>query len=190
MSMSKPMQNMDVRPLLILDIDQTLLYASTIPLDKPHDYQAERTWIYKRPHVDTFLNFCMTHFQIGVWTSARSSYAEEIFSQVFAYLPVIFIFSEQHCLAGLDANGEKISIKPLGQLSQYGFKLNQVLMIDDSEEKHCLNPDNLILVKPYYARGECDELLLLEKYLIAIKQENILDLNNQYWRQDSPGTVR
>jgi len=180
------MINNDTRPLLILDIDQTLLFASTTPLAKPYDYQAERTWIYKRPHVDDFLHFCTAHFQIGIWTSARASYAEEIFSQVFAHFPLTFIHSEQHCLAGRDANGQRISIKPLGQLSQRGFELSRILMIDDSEEKHCLNAANLILIRPYYALEDDNELFLLKWYLNIIKQhENFLSLNNQHWRQAS-----
>ncbi|NOX43677.1 MAG: HAD family hydrolase [Gammaproteobacteria bacterium] len=186
MSTSDTTVSNDTRPLLILDIDQTLLFASTTPLAKPYDYQAERTWIYKRPHVDAFLHFCMVHFQIGVWTSARASYAEEIFSQVFAYFPLAFIHSEQHCLVGRDANGQSISIKPLAQLNQRGFELSRILMIDDSKEKHCLNAANLILVKPYYALDEDNELFLLEQYLNTIKQQaNFLSLNNQHWRQAS-----
>jgi len=186
MSISNTSISDDTRPLLVLDIDQTLLFASITPLAKPYDYQAERTWIYKRPYVDAFLHFCMAYFQVGVWTSARASFAEEIFSQVFTYLPLVFIHNEKHCLVRQDIDGRSISIKPLAQLSQYGFELSRILMIDDSVEKHGMNSANLILVRPYYAIYEDNELFLLVHYLDSIKQQvNFLRLNNLHWRQAS-----
>jgi len=176
----------DARPLLVLDIDQTLLFAATSPLTQPCDYRAERTWIYKRPYVDAFLHFCMLHFQIAVWTSARASYAEEIFSQVFNYLSLIFIHSERHCLEKKDINGQLVSLKPLQKTCKYGFTLNRVLVIDDSKEKHSLNPDNLILISPYNALVEDNELRLLKNYLNTIKhQTNFLNINKQNWHQTS-----
>jgi RNA polymerase II subunit A small phosphatase-like protein len=173
----------DSPALLILDIDETLLHASIHNLDRPCDYKAERTWVYKRPYVDEFLHYCHEFFQIAVWTSARASFAEEIFSQVFPYLSLQFIHSQQHCLTIVDEHNQETSIKPINTLNQLGFDLKRVLVIDDSPEKHCLNPDNLIPVRPYRAEEDDDELHLLKKYLHHIKeQENFLALHKYHWR--------
>lgn len=137
--------------LVVLDIDETLLHASTFPLTNPCDYKAERTWVYKRPYVDGFLRYCQQNFLVGVWTSARASYAQEIVEQVFPYLSLVFVFNETHCESGVDENGHIISIKPLNKLATLGFDLSQIVMIDDSPEKHSLNPANLLQVAPFFA---------------------------------------
>jgi len=172
--------------LIVLDIDQTLLHATTLPLDRPCDYKAERTWIYKRPHIDEFLYFCAQYFQIAVWTSARASFADEIFNQLFPYIELQFIYSEQHCQMKLTGNGQQHSVKPVYTLTQLGFNLKRVVVIDDSPEKHYLNPENLIPVKPYYAKIEDNELYCLKNYLFSIKdQKNFLCLPKRQWRQSN-----
>lgn len=191
------------QPLLILDIDETLLFAATQPLAHQWHYKAERTWIYKRPYVDEFLDYCATYFQMGVWTSARDSYAQEIFSQVFPNLSLLFIFSEMHCVNEIRPNGETVSVKSLTKLTDYGVDLKRVLMIDDSREKHYQNPANLIEVKPYLAETEGaeseganskgiksedanskdNELMLLKTFLGNVReQQNFLILDKAEWR--------
>lgn len=176
------------QPLLILDIDETLLFAATQPLTHQWHYKAERTWIYKRPYVDEFLDYCATYFQLGVWTSARDSYAREIFSQVFPNLPLLFIFSEMHCVNETQSNGEIVSVKSLANLTDYGVDLKRVLMVDDSKEKHYQNPANLVEVKPYYAEAEYpelkdNELMLLKTFLGNVReQQNFLILDKTEWR--------
>ncbi|WDE00967.1 HAD family hydrolase [Thalassomonas actiniarum] len=156
-----------------MDIDETLLHASTYPLAQAYDYKAERTWIYKRPYVDELLQYCAQFFRLAVWTSARASYAGEIFSQVFPYLTPEFIYSEKHCLTGTAPDGSEHSLKPLGILEQQGFDLRRVLMVDDSPEKLALNPGNLILIEPFYPKiisGHDDiELKKLKNYLALIR---------------------
>ncbi len=172
------------RPLLVLDIDETLLYAATQPLTQPHDYKAERTWIYKRPFVDRFLRFCQQHFQIGVWTSARASYANEIFSQVFPFVSPLFIRSEQHCLDKKNEHGHRVSIKPIHTLAHQGHDLKQILVIDDSPEKHTYTPDNLIPITPYYGDKRDSELKQLIHFLDSIKHHhNLLPIEKYNWRQ-------
>jgi TFIIF-interacting CTD phosphatase-like protein len=61
--------------LLILDLDETLLYATAQPPARPADFAVGDYYVYKRPHVDAFLTQCFDWFDVAVWTSASPSYA-------------------------------------------------------------------------------------------------------------------
>jgi TFIIF-interacting CTD phosphatase-like protein len=64
--------------LLILDIDETVVYASTTRLDRPPDFEVAGYFVYRRPGLDEFLKFVSQHFQLAVWSSSGSDYARQI----------------------------------------------------------------------------------------------------------------
>ena len=172
------------QPLLVLDIDETLLFAATSPLPRACDYKAQRTWIYKRPHVDPFLRFCATHFETAVWTGARRSYTDEILRYVFSDFRPAFVLCEQHCINMSPIDRRHIAIKPLSNLSRLGYSLDRILAVDDTPENHCLNPENLIHIPPYRAAGECHALPLLQRYLEHIKDQAQLNtIDHRCWPQ-------
>ncbi|MCA9018177.1 MAG: hypothetical protein KDA77_22835, partial [Planctomycetaceae bacterium] len=59
--------NQQDRILLILDIDETLLYATGRPLNRDHDFKIGSYFVYLRPFLIDFLNQARKHFQIAVW---------------------------------------------------------------------------------------------------------------------------
>ena len=164
----------NTRILLVLDIDETLLHASTTRLAGPCDYQAERTWIYKRPGVDAFLQYCQANFLLGIWTSARASYAQEICDNVFPWLHFEFVFSEHHCLWPNGKSDHENSLKPLSKLQEQGFDLPDIIALDDSSAKHRLNPENLLSVTPFFAgmqqRREDTALRDIQSHLELIRK--------------------
>ena len=66
--------------LLILDLDETLIFATDRVLAKAPDFSTSSYAVYKRPHLDVFLDFCREHFRVGVWTSAGPRHAHSITS--------------------------------------------------------------------------------------------------------------
>jgi hypothetical protein len=46
------------KPLLILDLDETLIYGTETPLDRPEDFRVEPFYIYERPGGDNILSAC------------------------------------------------------------------------------------------------------------------------------------
>lgn len=75
---------MDYRKkLLILDIDETLIYGTEASLPREADFLVEQYHIYKRPFLNVFLKKCLDWFEVGVWTSSTPSYATAIVSAIF-----------------------------------------------------------------------------------------------------------
>ena len=56
--------------LLILDLDETLIYAEERPATHPSDFRVGPYSVTRRPGLRQFLDFCHTHFQLAVWTTA------------------------------------------------------------------------------------------------------------------------
>jgi RNA polymerase II subunit A small phosphatase-like protein len=72
-----------VRTLLILDLDETLVFASETALSRPADFVAFDYHVYKRPHLEKFLEIVREHFDLAVWSSASDLYVEVVVQNIF-----------------------------------------------------------------------------------------------------------
>lgn len=64
--------------LLILDLDETLIYASKETLQHPPHFEFDKYFVYKRPYVDEFLVNASNHFHLAIWSSAGDDYVKLI----------------------------------------------------------------------------------------------------------------
>ncbi len=60
--------------LLVLDLDETLIYASIEELSYPYDYRDTFYDYYKRPHLDDFLFRMAKSFRMAIWSSGGTAY--------------------------------------------------------------------------------------------------------------------
>lgn len=169
--------------LLILDLDETLIYATEQPLDYPPDFQVGPFLVYKRPFVSDFLTVCQDWFEVAVWTSASPSYAAGIVDALFPYAPS-FVWASDRCTQAYDPEcGEHYSVKNLRKVKQRGYRLEQIIVVDDTAEKHQQNYGNLVRVSKWTGNLEDTELLLLLSYLEKLRTaENIRTVEKRQWR--------
>ena len=71
------------RKLVVLDLDETLIFGTRNMLDRPPDFVVSPYQIYKRPHLDIFLDYCFSEFLVGVWTSSSPQYATLVTEGIF-----------------------------------------------------------------------------------------------------------
>jgi RNA polymerase II subunit A small phosphatase-like protein len=64
--------------LLILDLDETLVWGTTTPLARVPDSSVGEYSLYRRPGLDEFLLFAFDAFRVGIWTSSSEAYATEV----------------------------------------------------------------------------------------------------------------
>ena len=132
------------KKLLILDLDETLVHATLQPLPQEADFRVGPYFAYKRPYVDEFLTACTDWFEVAVWTSASPEYAAGVVNALFRS-PPSFVWAGDRCSQYYDQEcGEHYSIKNLRKVKQLGFNLEQVIVVDDSPEKHRQNYGNLV----------------------------------------------
>ncbi|WP_421569948.1 NIF family HAD-type phosphatase [Stenotrophomonas sp. PD6] len=170
--------------LLVLDLDETLVFASERELDRPADLSVAGYHVYKRPHLDAFLDFAFSTFKVGVWTSSGQLYAEPLVAQLMPGRDVQFVWSAKRCSTARDwETGGYSSQKRLAKLKKRGFKLEHVIGIDDTPSKYAQNYGNLVLVQEFTGDRHDDELARLAAYLEQLSaQPNIRAVEKRNWR--------
>lgn len=165
--------------LLILDMDETLLHSTDeYQLEGDYDFKIEfdegkiTYFVRKRPHLNEFLDFAFNNFKVAVWTAGGKDYAIEALMKCGINLNALqFFWTREKCTIKKNLEtGQYYGLKNLNKVKKIGWKLNDVLIIDDVKETASENYGNLIHIKPFYY-GEDDELLKLINYLEKIKNE-------------------
>eukprot|EP00966_Prymnesium_polylepis_P238625 5518500-Prymnesium_polylepis.1 len=79
------MANARPLPLLVLDLDGTLLDAAP-PGRRPGKpvFLDRGKEVRLRPGLGEFLSFCLSHFDVAVWTAAPAAYAEAMCAGIAA----------------------------------------------------------------------------------------------------------
>lgn len=145
---------------LILDIDGTLVHTVAqhegMIFGEP-DYEDLDLHLcsYKRPGLDTFMEFCFTHFQsVSLWTAGTQEYADFIARSIapkgFQFL---FILSRVHCKDHPAIDGTLV--KDMNDLwrsdiaKTFQITEENSLIVDDNEDYCSNNPNNSIIIKTW-----------------------------------------
>jgi RNA polymerase II subunit A small phosphatase-like protein len=174
------------RHLLVLDLDETLLFASQRALERAPDFQVGHYFVYRRPGLADFLREMSALFEVAVWTSSSPAYAQAVCAEIFCDLATpVFVWASDRCTLkrNLDADSWSLA-KHLSKLRRRGYDLNRVLMVDDSPEKHLRNYGNLVRVSPYHGGERDDELHWLGLYLTGLTDvADIRTIEKREWRR-------
>lgn len=179
------------KPLVIFDVDQTLIYASKKSLNRNPDFEVFNYVVYKRPNLDEFINRLNKSYDIAIWSSAGNDYVNSIINQLDLNIKIQFIWGRNEATQKRQLNDyyetgndtEYYYVKPLKKVKRNGYNLERILIIDDSPHKFKLNYGNAIYPKPYKGEPEDSELLKLIDYLVSIKDEpNFRKIEKRNWR--------
>lgn len=173
--------------LLILDLDETIIYSTESKLAESEDFIVDEYFVYKRPGLDKFLDFISPIYDVAIWTSSSEDYAQEVVKNIFPQnYPLKFLYGRTKCtLKFLWDQNEYVYTKNLSKLKKKKYSLEKVLIIDDSPEKLKRNYGNHIRVEPFMGANDDIELFQLIKYLEKIKlSDNVRLIEKRLWRVD------
>ncbi len=175
---------MTTKPLLILDVDETLIHAATRPLDYAPDMVLAHYFVYFRPHVKQFLKDCNDNFTLGIWSSATISYLTPITQALWGDLPEpLFLWDRTRCTTRYDFNAcQEYYVKDLRKVEANGRDLARVLMVDDELRKVSYHYGNALVPRAFRGEEDDDELPRLFKYLASIRDESdYRKINKKDW---------
>lgn len=184
-STGKPKKRFD--KLLVLDLDETLVYASEEPLERPADFKAGRYHVYKRPGLQAFLERSLEAFTVGIWTSSSREYAGAVVDELFPQPgELAFVWTRERCVRRLHPEmHDHFWIKDLKKLKQR-YPLEKILMVDDTPEKLVRNYGNHVLVREFTGDPADRELVLLLPFLEELGSvENVRKIDKRSWRSRS-----
>ena len=171
--------------LLVLDLDETLVYATNEKLDRQPDFYACGYKVFKRPHLNQFLNFCFEHFRVGVWTSSSTGYASQVVKNIFHNQNPEFVYTYGKCTLRIDFElQDYYTVKKLKKLKKFA-SLSKVIMVDNTPKKLEDNYGNIVRVNDYTGEEKDQELIYLSQYLLKLKEaENIRTVEKRLWRNE------
>ena len=164
--------------LVVLDLDSTLIYSTKEKLREP-DFMVDGYNVYKRPGLDTFLEFCFANFQVGVWSSAAESYVDEIVKNIFKDpKKLLFKWTKNECTSPAevyhidvtdDSPLSKKVVKDLEKLARtLNFSMGEIVAVDDAPRLHYKNDSRVVCALKW--EGSLDDRVL---YNIMTRLPNI-----------------
>lgn len=118
-------------PLLLLDLDETILHSSTIPPTGGSDFNHGAYYTRLRPHLKSFLQAVLPLWQVGVFTAAGHYYARGMIDGIHRTTGINLLTSNllldaRHCTPS-----GSLMRKNLEQVENRGFNLARTVIIDD-----------------------------------------------------------
>jgi len=107
-----------------------------------------------------------------VWGRSRCTYKRNLIIDEYGYYDNDF---NNHCLY----------TKPLKKLKRKGYKLEKVLIVDDTPHKSKDNYGNAIYPKEFKGETNDNELKKLSLYLKTLKdKQNVRRIEKRHWRNE------
>lgn len=164
------------KPILVLDLDETLIHSSLIPR-RPCDFwievlqnkeinSREIFWVYKRPGLDRFLEEISKVYTVHVFTAGIKEYACKILDRLDPSGTLISArFYREECT---EIRSQGTFAKDLTKISK---DLSRVILVDNTPACFSLQPANGIPIKSWYS-DLCDkQLYRLRDFLIGVASE-------------------
>jgi RNA polymerase II subunit A small phosphatase-like protein len=171
------------KPLLVLDLDETLVHASFAP-GKPYnlkitisvDGETGDIFVAYRPHMMTFLKVVASLFEVAIFTASQRCYAEQLMDHIDPNGTIVGKnrLYREHCTNVSGAN--------VKDLSRIGRPLGRVAIIDNSPVAYLFQPRNAIPIASWFDDPNDTELLKLIPLLRQLASVNevydVLDVHN------------
>lgn len=173
------------RALLILDLDECLIYGSETVLHREADFRVGPYHVYRRPGLAAFVAGVAGTFDVAVWSSATSDYVGEIAAEILPDgFEWKFVWARDRCTPRMNGEAmETVYVKDLKKVKRLGYSLERVLFIDDTPGKMARNYGNAVYVTPFEGNEQDKELEWLLKYLHSISHEpNFRAVEKRGWR--------
>lgn len=173
---------MEDKPNILLDLDNTVICAEA---DEEYDFKKYKEKakkfnfkdmdgyyiVFERPHLQEFLDYLFSNFNVSVWTAASKDYALFIIEKILlARKPdrkIDFIFFSYHCDASMK---ERDATKHLDMIWETygleGYGPNNTVIIDDYNEVHRTQPANCIIAEAFEFTKEGSEK---DDYLLRLR---------------------
>lgn len=155
------------KPLIIFDLDETLIHSRQEPLDRSADYVLERLHVYFRPNAVELIVAAAKNHEIAVWSAGSPLYVESIVKQIFpSDVKPLFVWNRDHCSAKFEISYfQTMFSKDLNKMADFGYDLKNTLIIEDDPLKIRDFGANAIIVTQYFGDEGDEELSSLVQFI-------------------------
>lgn len=161
----------DSRILLILDLDETLISATEEPQERGHEFTVGPYAIARRPYLAEFLSVCSACFRLAIWSTATDEYVRAVVARIMPPdIEPAFVWGRSRCVRCYDSDlFEDEYVKDLKKVRRLGYRLERMLIVDDTPRKVRRHYGNAIYVPPFVGDPQDETLPRLASYLITLR---------------------
>lgn len=173
-------------PLLILDLDETLIHSAFGPLATPHDFAVGLYRVHRRPGLAEFLTGVAQSFRLAVWSSSSTDYVAAILPHILSPdIRLEFAWSRDRCVNRYHPElMERYWVKDLRKVKRLGYDHRQVLIVDDTPLKVERNFGNAVYVRSFEGDPNDRELFSLAPYLQSLAgHPDFRRIEKRNWRK-------
>jgi TFIIF-interacting CTD phosphatase-like protein len=170
--------------LLILDLDETLIYATEEPLRRDPDFVIGPYAVYRRPYLAEFLTCCSACFRLAVWSTATEEFVQPVVERIMPPgVEPAFAWGHSRCVRRYDHDRfEEYHVKDLKKVKRLGYRLERVLIADDTPRKVHRHYGNAVYVPRFFGDPEDEVLPRLARFLISLRDvPNVRCLEKRGW---------
>src|SRR5580658_9229282 len=126
--------------------------------------------VFARPHLQEFLTWLFSHFNVSVWTAASKSYALFIIDEFVlagkTNRKLDYVLFSHHCReAKRTAKSQKV-LAMLNEAFPLGYDAEQTYIVDDNAEVHAAQPSKCVRVKPFdVTKNSCENDVELKRVI-------------------------
>lgn len=158
------------KPLLVLDIDETLVYVDSpiyfkdnlrnTKIDFEFNFGMHEQFVGSiRPYFPEFLKYFNQYFDLAIWSKGSYFYVKTIFENIIPYsIKLKFVYSRDELVKG------KKDVDLI--IKKFKYEKENIFILDDVQE-YWTNYDknNFWLIKPYTGSRKDEELKqLIQKF--------------------------
>ncbi|GHF50364.1 RNA polymerase II subunit A small phosphatase-like protein/ubiquitin-like domain-containing CTD phosphatase 1 [Deinococcus metalli] len=178
------------RPLLVLDLDETLWYGMEATDDADIQFSL-------RPHLGLFLDHVSQDFDLAVWTAASGDWMRRGLSVLHAETGfdlagrAVFLWDRERCSWRRGEDGELRQRKPARKFRagwlRARYPRGRILAVDDVPGNYACGYGHLVRVTSWTGEESDMELWHLAAYLRSIAQTgDFRTLEKRGWRSRMP----
>lgn len=158
------------KPLIIFDLDETLIHSRQEPLEREADYLLERLHVYFRPKAVDLILAAATHHEVAVWSAGSPLYVDSIVDQLFPVdIKPLFVWNRDHCTSKFEiAYLQTMFSKDLNKIKDFGYDLTNTLIIEDDPMKIREFGANAIIVTQFFGDHDDQELASLVEFIESL----------------------
>lgn len=160
------------RPLLILDLDETLIRATAEEPAHTTHFSLPGYFVACRPGLSHFIAGMAKQFHIGIWSSGTEAYVKEIVRHILPMEVVpVFVWSRERCTQRKDHDTEETYwVKDLKKATKLGYPISRILILEDNKLNIQKHYGNAIYISAFCGDEADTELELLGAFMDHISQ--------------------
>jgi TFIIF-interacting CTD phosphatase-like protein len=173
--------------LLILDLDETLIYGTEEQLKRTPDFVIGPYVVYQRPYLAEFLTSCSACFRLAVWPTATDDYVQPVVERIMPTgVEPTFGWGRSRSVRRYEQEQfEEYHVKNLKKVKRMGYRLERALIADDRPRKVERHYGNAIYVPPFFGDVGDETLPRLATFLISLQDKpNVRTVEKRGWSRN------